>query len=126
MNINCKNCHSSITSENVNIATDVAMCSSCDSVFKASELIKGSKKVDLTPPTGSTIEVKKGFNRDVEIKLSDKKITFAKIFPFIFCTFWLGFISFWTWGASQGSIIFALFSPTRLRPSKNLEFFPLF
>jgi hypothetical protein len=28
----------------------------------------------------------------------------------LFAIFWLGFISFWTWGASQGSIIFALFS----------------
>lgn len=38
MKLVCPNCHSAIGAENVNVATDLAKCTMCNEIFKASEL----------------------------------------------------------------------------------------
>ena len=44
MKINCPKCHSLISPENVNVATDVAMCPSCNEAFPISTLVGGKDK----------------------------------------------------------------------------------
>ena len=110
MNLNCTKCNTVIKSENINISTDLAKCDKCDSILKVSELTNSVKKEDLTPPNGSKIIMNKGLDGKIELTYPSKGFSLSLIPQLLFAIFWLGFISFWTWGASQGSIIFAMFS----------------
>lgn len=111
MELICPNCKTTIHPDNVNITTDLAKCDKCKSILKASELAdtKLIEKI-YNPPSGTKIQVKKGFDGSVEMFYPKKGFTFSVIPQLFFTIFWLVFISFWTWGASQGSVIFALFS----------------
>jgi hypothetical protein len=111
MELICPKCKSSIKTENINISTDLAKCDNCNSIHKASELVdnKSIEKIN-NPPSGTKIRVNKGFNDSVEIFYPSKGISLSVVPIMFFAIFWIGFVSFWTWGASQGSIIFALFS----------------
>ncbi len=110
MNLSCANCHAAIKSENVNISTDLAKCDKCDTIHKASDLINTIKEKDLRPPSGSKISMEKGYDRSFEFTYPKKGFSLSLIPLVLFALFWLGFISFWTWGAARGSVIFALFS----------------
>jgi hypothetical protein len=110
MNLSCSNCKTLIKLENINISTDLAKCDKCGSIHKVSELTNPLKKEDLTPPNGSKIKLRKELDGSIVLSYPKKGLTLSLIPQLLFAIFWLGFISFWTLGASQGSIIFALFS----------------
>ena len=107
----CQKCQSPIEAENVNVATDIAKCTACNEIFKASELMADvDLSENLQPPSGSKIEFNTlGDNRG-SIIIPRQGIKASDIFPLIFATFWISFIAFWTWGASHGSLLFAAFS----------------
>jgi len=110
MNLNCPSCNAEIKPENINVSTNLAKCDKCNSIHKASDLSKSLEKKDINPPNGSKIEIKKGLNGTIELIYPKKGFSISLIPQLLFAIFWLGFISFWTWGASQGSVFFALFS----------------
>lgn len=110
MKLECSNCKSEIKSENINISTDLAKCDNCGSVLKVSELTSSVENLDTNPPNGSKISISKGADGQFELTLPKKGFSLSVIPQVLFSIFWLGFISFWTWGASQGSIFFAMFS----------------
>lgn len=99
-----------INPENINIATDLAKCENCGSVLIVSALTSSIDKIETSPPNGSKISFYKGADGQLEFTLPKKGFSVSLIPQLLFAIFWLGFISFWTWGASQGSIIFAMFS----------------
>ncbi|MFV0483907.1 MAG: hypothetical protein ACK5MG_07430 [Bacteroidales bacterium] len=111
MELICPNCKATILPDNVNISSDLAKCDKCNSIHKASELTD-SKSIDKisNPPNGTKIAVKKGLDDSIELFYPKKGFSASMIPQLFFSIFWLGFISFWTWGASQGSVIFAMFS----------------
>jgi len=110
MNFICTKCGTEIKSENVNISTDLAKCQNCGTILKASKLANSLEKTDFNPPFGASIIVRKGYKNELELELPKKGFTASSIPQLLFAIFWLSFITFWTWGASQGSVIFALFS----------------
>lgn len=110
MNVECSKCNSEIDPDNINIKTDLAKCSNCGAVLKVSELAQSSKIIEANPPSGSRIEMSKDAEGNLQITLPKKGFAISVIPQLLFAIFWLGFISFWTWGASQASIIFAMFS----------------
>ncbi len=110
MKLNCPNCNSEIDNSKINVSTDLAQCSNCNSIHKLSELVESDNLDEIgNPPKGSKISFQK-IDDQIEIELPKKGFKVAQIGMLIFPLFWLGFISFWTWGAAQGSIVFALFS----------------
>ena len=110
MKLNCSKCDSEIKPEDINISTDLAKCYNCGSIFKASELTSSLEEIKFKPPNGSKISIQKGINGRMDLTLPKKGFTASQIPQLLFSIFWLSFIIFWTWGASQGSIIFAMFS----------------
>lgn len=110
MKLSCSNCNSEINSEDINIQTDLAKCATCGSILKASELLPSLVQVSAQPPVGSSINIERGFNRDITFSIPKKGFQLILIPQLIFSIIWLGFISFWTYFALKGSIFFALFS----------------
>lgn len=107
----CPNCNNRIESININISTDLAKCSVCDTISKVSSLVYfEEEKVSETPPVGSIIQLSKERGDTIKLLIPKKGFTVSTIPVFVFSMFWLGFIAFWTWGAAQGNIYFALFS----------------
>lgn len=107
----CPNCNKTIDSDNINITTDLAKCGHCGTIAKASLLVSAQDDKSLsTPPKGSAIKVTKEMGDTIKLFVPKKGVTASDIPQLLFSIIWLGFISFWTWGASQGSIFFALFS----------------
>lgn len=111
MELICPDCKATISPDNVNISSDLAKCHKCNSIHKASELAD-SKSIDKinNPPSGTKMIIKRGFDDSIELFYPKKGFTASVIPQLFFSIFWLGFISLWTLGASQGSVIFALFS----------------
>lgn len=59
MNIPCPSCRSTISTDDINVATDVALCRNCGKAFSFSEILGGSAAaaVDLSrPPSGAWFE----------------------------------------------------------------------
>ena len=107
----CTNCNKTIESDNINITTDLAKCGHCGTIAKVSSLVSAQDDKSLsTPPIGSSIRITKELGDTTKLFVPKKGITASDIPQMLFTIFWLGFICFWTWGASQGSIFFALFS----------------
>lgn len=109
MDLLCPNCKIPIEPENVNIATDIAKCISCNSLFHASELLnkEGSKKID-EPPLGTSIKVKKGLNESVELILPQRgfrKADWSRLSGLLFLVF---FNTIWTLIAYKAPLIFIL------------------
>lgn len=111
MELVCPTCNWKIDSSNINVVTDLAKCGYCGAIYKASSLVSASDDKTLaTPPKGSKIELTKEIGDSIQLFIPKKGVTGSVIPQLFFCVFWLGFISFWTWGASQGSVFFAMFS----------------
>jgi hypothetical protein len=64
----------------------------------------------MTPPKGSSIELTNEMGDNVKIFFPRKGLTLWHIPQLFFLIFGLFFMTFWTKGASQGSVFFALFS----------------
>ena len=59
--MNCPNCNSVISRENINISTDIGQCQTCDHIFKISENLNNDidDEFDInTPPNGAWITKK--------------------------------------------------------------------
>lgn len=110
MKINCPKCRNEINSKNVNISTDLAKCERCNELFRASQLIGPNISIKEKPPIGSIVILKEGLNNKIEIVYPKKGVSLPLLPQLFFIVFWLGFIAFWTWGAFQGSVFFAMFS----------------
>ena len=111
MELICTTCKRTIDSTNINVVTDLAKCEYCGAIHKLSSLVSVVEDKTLAvPPKGAKIELTREFDDNFLIFMPKKGVSFSDIPLLFFCVFWLGFISFWTWGASQGSIFFAMFS----------------
>jgi hypothetical protein len=53
MTIHCPRCGHEVPASQVNVATDVGACRSCDNVFSLSSLVKQDAAPPLTPPGGT-------------------------------------------------------------------------
>lgn len=106
----CTVCNTEISTENLNVATDIAKCQNCGNIAKLSTLLTEPKKVEFNPPTGSKIQIHKGLHNVVEITYPKKGFGTKSVPILIFSIFWLGFVAVWTFFAAMGSTIFALFS----------------
>ena len=68
MELICPNCNKIISSDNINVTTDLAKCGNCNSLHKASDLVASiDEKALATPPTGTKIQLKKGLGDSIEI-----------------------------------------------------------
>lgn len=111
MELKCPNCRNIIPPANINVASDLAQCTYCNSIHKASELIDVRKeKALLSPPANSRIKLKRGMGDNFELELAAGGFKFKYLFGFGFTFFWLAFISVWTFLAAQVNIFPALFS----------------
>lgn len=112
MELLCNNCGATIQAQDVNIATDIAKCNSCNSLQRASELKEHVRLADLLVlPPGAKVQMQQGFNKSIELTAPKKGVTGEAIGLIIFSIFWIGFITVWTGFAVFGGIYFmALFS----------------
>lgn len=111
MELICSNCNNPISPENINIKTDLAKCQNCNAIYKASELVTKARKQQLIdPPTDSKIQFQKGLSGSIEMFLPANGWSIASAPIFAFALFWIGFVAFWTYMASQASVLFAMFS----------------
>lgn len=111
MKLVCSTCGSTIQPQDVNIATDMAKCSNCNSLHRASELIE---KVDITdllvmPPNAKVI-MEQGRNKSIVLTAPANGFNVEAIGISIFAIFWFGFITIWTIFAIYGMPLMALFS----------------
>jgi hypothetical protein len=110
MIIDCPKCGKQITSDAINITTDLAECKYCNFLFRLSESVYISEIVWLSePPHGSKISISK-IDDKFEIFLPSKKFSVSDIYPVVFCIFWNVFLVFWTLTAFREAPFFALFS----------------
>ena len=111
MELLCNNCGAVILAQDVNIATDLAKCGSCNTLLRASQL---KEKVNLSKllqlPAGAVVQLQQGFNKSIELTAPANGLNAEAIGISIFAIFWLGFVTLWTVLATMGSIVFALFS----------------
>lgn len=107
----CPACSALIDNSNVNITTNLAQCTNCGAIHKASELVaKEDEAFIAKPPLGSLIELTKRYDGIVELNYPQKGFTASDIPTVFFALFWMIFISFWTFMASSAPGFFALFS----------------
>jgi hypothetical protein len=107
----CPNCNRPIDNTDINVMTDLAKCSHCQSIHKASELTatNETKRVSDQPPIGSSLQVTRQFDGTIEIFKPAKGFGASDYFIAGFMVFWLGFVAIWTSLASTAGF-FALFS----------------
>ena len=114
LQLKCPNCSADISPADINVAIDVAKCSSCDNIFRVSELVgveaeKAKAKV-TEMPKGTKIKVQRGLGNTTEIIMPARGFKPTDLFIMGFATFWVGFLVVWTTFALMGSTFFALFS----------------
>lgn len=127
MKLTCPDCGEALAAENLNVQADTALCQHCGGVSKLSLLVhkeaglpmslySGNEEpeavipLDDYPPKGSKLEVYElGQTGDIEMFMPAKGFSGSTLFLGGFATFWLCFVSFWTFMASHAGP-FALFS----------------
>lgn len=110
MKLVCPKCHSPIGAENVNVVTDLAKCTMCNEIFKASELMADIDLAEgLDPPVGSRIVVDTETG-EYSFFIPRRGFKWIDLYTILFVTCWTGGIAFWSWGAAQTSVVFAAFS----------------
>ncbi len=111
MDLTCPKCESRIEPEDVNVSANLAKCGDCGGIYKASDLTERlDPRTDLEPPTGSAIGFRtEGADTGI-LSIPRGGLGGGMAFPMLFAAFWVGFMAFWTWGASRGSYVFAAFS----------------
>jgi hypothetical protein len=93
------------------VSTDLAQCLQCNEIYKISELLQEQDlEANLLPPTGSKIKLNRTEGVYGSFLIPKTGFPGTDAYSLIFATFWIGFIAFWTWGASHGSTLFAMFS----------------
>ncbi len=110
MKLLCPACREPITADNVNVATDLAKCTRCNELHRASALVAAAEPVGTTPPAGSTLRfAPEGVSGGV-ITVPRQGMGWGDTFLILFATTWTVFIAFWTFMAAHASILFASFS----------------
>ncbi|RYY88581.1 MAG: hypothetical protein EOO15_08605 [Chitinophagaceae bacterium] len=112
MELHCPDCGQAIPAHHINIAADLARCSHCGALHRASDLmqpVSPGAPVSSQPPAGSSLEVSRELD-GVQIHLPRRKAGCGTFFFAGFALFWLSFVAVWTYFAAQGSSLFALFS----------------
>jgi len=112
MNLICSNCNDKLLSENINIATNLGKCVTCNSILKLDELAESplEMEVTFTPPIGSNIEVSSIEEGVLLITLPKSGIKATHIPTLAFATFWLFAISLFTFFSFSISWFPVLFS----------------
>ncbi|MEM6725042.1 MAG: hypothetical protein AAF598_13475, partial [Bacteroidota bacterium] len=113
MDLFCENCGTKINAEEVNIKADIAKCTACNTISKASELIRlrERRQLAVVPPVGSRIDSFRYSDNILEIKIPRHGIrTASQVGSLGFGCFWLGFVAVWTTFAWIGAGFMALFS----------------
>lgn len=111
MNLVCGKCGADIDPQHVNIATDLAKCENCNSLFRASELSEKVALKDLLKlPAGSKLQLEQLSGSTIQIVSPRQGFNGETIGLGIFSIFWLGFIFVWTSFTLIGGSFFALFS----------------
>jgi hypothetical protein len=111
MELICSNCGASINPQDINIATDLAKCSACNTLHRASELTEKVNMADLlVMPLGAKVQMQQGFNKSIELTSPANGFGVEAIGIGIFSIFWIGFIIVWTTFALYGFPPMALFS----------------
>ncbi len=111
MELTCPKCDHTIDPIDINIATDLAKCSNCNSLYKASELASSIDENSLIiPPTGSKVELKRGLGEGFEIFLPAKGFTASDIPYLIFTILPLGILTSIPIMVMQGNAIFIVFT----------------
>lgn len=111
MELTCHNCGATIPNEEINISTDLAKCTVCNSLHRASTLLEKVSVADLmTQPRDSRLQMQQGRYNSIELTLPTKGLTANAVFGIFFAIFWIGFVAVWTVLAAMGSPFFALFS----------------
>jgi hypothetical protein len=111
MELLCNNCGAIVNAQDVNIATDLAKCSTCNTLMRASELKEYVDTADLLVlPANAQVTMEQGRNKSIVLTAPANGLSGESIGISIFSVFWLGFVAVWTTLASFGSIFFALFS----------------
>ena len=110
MRLSCSACNAEIANVDINVAADLAKCANCGDVHQASKLLRTSEPIDYKPPGGSKISVKNSSSGTLAFTLPRRGLSGALVLQGGFALFWTLFTLVWTIGASQASLIFALFS----------------
>ena len=109
--LTCPKCQAPVPAEDVNVATDLARCVRCDEVFKPSARMAADHTPEnLDPPVGTLITFEEGADGGATFTIPRKGLKGTGVFLLVFATIWISFVAFWTFGAAQASILFALFS----------------
>jgi hypothetical protein len=101
MQINCKNCGTRISSENINLSTMFAKCASCDSVFSFQETVKPNDNDDafsrsktfaepLPLPKRITLE-----KTGSQLIIKRRWFSLSNVFLTFFVVFWDTFMIVW-------------------------------
>ncbi|MCG8701149.1 MAG: hypothetical protein MI922_24055 [Bacteroidales bacterium] len=111
MELVCPHCSSEIEPANVNISTDLAKCTECDEIFKASELIEKNEVYKVQyPPFDTKFEMVTKSDNSFEFYYPQRSVAVSDAFFLVFMFCWLGFLGFWTYLTSQADYVFALLS----------------
>lgn len=115
MKIQCPQCAQVIPDSNLDIHTGLGKCPSCKHIFDLKNALEEISKNEAvmalanTPPPNMRMVVEDNLS-DRKIILPPEGLKGKTIFMGGFSIFWICFVTFWTWGASQASWGFAAFS----------------
>lgn len=111
MNICCPFCGKIVSTELLNVNTDLGKCSNCGTVFKVSEAVsKNELSSVINPPFGSGIVLEKQDEGSIKIQVPAKKFSASDLPQIFMLIFMTAFVTFWTTNAAKASIFSALFS----------------
>jgi hypothetical protein len=111
MKLACPRCGRPIEAASINVTADLAQCTACNEVFKASDLLPDvSPPESLDPPAGSKITFRRENESDGVFEIPRRSPGAGGVVSIGFAIFWIAFVAFWTWGASHGGGLFAAFS----------------
>ncbi len=117
MKIYCPDCHHQILASDISLEKDLVKCVNCNSVWEMSKIMENAANISVAitevepyPPAYGKIRLEEKDLNAQKITLPPKGFGLETLGIGGFALFWLSFIAFWTWGASQGSLFFAAFS----------------
>jgi len=111
MKLVCPKCGRPIEGASINVAADLAACTACNEVFKASDLVAGEARPEsLEPPVGSKVTFRREGDSEGVFEVPRRALGAGPLALIGFSLFWLAFTGFWTWGASHGGGSFVAFS----------------
>ncbi|MCP4178035.1 MAG: hypothetical protein GY756_09730 [bacterium] len=111
MELKCPQCKKVIPTSEINISADIAKCTYCNNIYKASELVNTCKMKELLiPPGSSKIKTQEILGGGYEIFMPNKVFKLKDIASLGFIVIWVVFITIWTVAASVSGSFSVLFS----------------